>query len=44
MSYHWIAGHHNVGANKSVENVGKFKYLGRAVTKKNYIHKELKSR
>jgi hypothetical protein len=35
MSYHWIARNHNKGANKSFENVGKFEYLGRAVTNQN---------
>lgn len=44
MSCHWIAGHYNVGANKSFENVGKFENLGRAVTNKNYVPKEIKSR
>jgi hypothetical protein len=36
--------HNLMIANKSFENVTNFKYLGKAIKNKNYIHEEIKSR
>jgi hypothetical protein len=46
MSHHQNAGqNHNIKiANRSYENVPKFRYLGMTVTNQNLIHEEMKSR
>jgi hypothetical protein len=46
MSRHQTAGQSNYirVANKSVEKVAKFKYLGSALTDQNCIHEEIRSR
>jgi hypothetical protein len=36
-------GNKHIG-NKSLETVEQFKYLGKTITSKNYIHEEIKSR
>jgi hypothetical protein len=43
MSRHQNAGHFTI-ANKSAENVVKFKYFGTTVTNQIYIHEEIKSK
>jgi hypothetical protein len=46
ISHHQNAGqnHHIKIANRSFENVGKFKYLGMTITYQNLIQEEIKSR
>jgi hypothetical protein len=46
MSHHQNTGqnHSVVIANRSLENMTKFRYLGMTVTNQNHIHKEIKNR